>query len=104
MSPPARGSVALFLDMLAAERGASANTLEAYGRDLADYEDFLASIRARVADNGTGEIRAYLADLTRRGHRHGERGAPSLGDPATAPLPLSRRLSRRGSRRRAGGA
>ncbi|MDF2996732.1 MAG: integrase family protein [Xanthobacteraceae bacterium] len=67
MSPPARGSVALFLDMLAAERGASANTLEAYGRDLADYEDFLASIRARVADNGTGEIRAYLADLTRRG-------------------------------------
>jgi len=27
----------LFLDMLAAERGASANTLDAYRRDLADF-------------------------------------------------------------------
>ena len=27
----------LFLDMLAAERGASRNTLEAYRRDLDDY-------------------------------------------------------------------
>ena len=31
----------LFLDMLAAERGAGRNTLEAYGRDLDDLADFL---------------------------------------------------------------
>lgn len=67
MSAPARGPVALFLDMLAAERGASANTLEAYGRDLADYEDFLGSTGADVTDGGTDAIRAYLADLSRRG-------------------------------------
>lgn len=31
-----------FLDMLAAERGAARNTLEAYTRDLADFTTFLA--------------------------------------------------------------
>jgi integrase/recombinase XerD len=67
VSRPARGPVALFLDMLAAERGASANTLEAYGRDLADYEEFLASEGVDVTDAGTDAIRGYLADLTRRG-------------------------------------
>jgi integrase/recombinase XerD len=67
VSRPARGPVALFLDMLAAERGASANTLEAYGRDLADYEDFLSSEGVGVTDAGTDAIRGYLADLTRRG-------------------------------------
>jgi integrase/recombinase XerD len=29
--------IELFLDMIAAERGASANTLDAYRRDLADF-------------------------------------------------------------------
>lgn len=67
MSAPARGPVALFLDMLAAERGASANTLEAYGRDLGDYEAFLGSEGTDVASGGTEAIRAYLAELTRRG-------------------------------------
>ena len=37
--------VALFLDMLAAERGAAANTLSAYRRDLDDYAAFLAAKR-----------------------------------------------------------
>ena len=32
--------VALYLDMLAAERGAGPNTLAAYGRDLADFTAF----------------------------------------------------------------
>ena len=30
-----------FLEALAAERGASVNTIEAYRRDLADYESYL---------------------------------------------------------------
>ncbi|MBS7545382.1 tyrosine recombinase [Ancylobacter oerskovii] len=58
--------VALFLDMLAAERGASANTLAAYRRDLDDYAEFLGG-EAKAAASGTPDIRAYLAELTGRG-------------------------------------
>ncbi|GLK82017.1 tyrosine recombinase [Ancylobacter defluvii] len=58
--------VALFLDMLAAERGASANTLAAYQRDLDDYAEFLGG-QDKAAGCGTPDIRAYLAELTRRG-------------------------------------
>ena len=32
-----------FLEMMAAERGAARNTLEAYGRDLGDAEAWLAA-------------------------------------------------------------
>lgn len=63
----ASGPIALFLDMQAVERGASVHTLDAYGRDLADFDDFL-SVRARtVTDADTADIRAYLAELTDRG-------------------------------------
>lgn len=63
----ASGPIALFLDMQAVERGASVHTLDAYGRDLNDFDDFL-SVRARsVADADTADIRAYLAELTDRG-------------------------------------
>ena len=61
-----QGMVALFLDMLAAERGAGKNTLAAYGRDLADFTDYLAGGRA-VATATTDDIRSYLGDLTKRG-------------------------------------
>jgi integrase/recombinase XerD len=58
--------VALFLDMLAAERGAGKNTLAAYGRDLADFTAYLAGGRS-VATATTDNIRAYLSDLAKRG-------------------------------------
>src|SRR5580700_11827104 len=58
--------VALFLEMLAAERGAGKNTLAAYGRDLADFTDHLAGRRS-VATATTDDIRAYLGDLASRG-------------------------------------
>lgn len=61
------GPIALFLDMQAVERGASRHTLDAYGRDLADFEDFL-SVRDHGIDAATtDDIRAYLAELTDRG-------------------------------------
>jgi integrase/recombinase XerD len=62
-----RGDTAtLFLDMMATERGASGNTLDAYRRDLDDYSDFLGG-RKRDADAATTEdIRAYLAALSKR--------------------------------------
>ena len=61
------GLVALFLDMLAAERGASPHTIEAYRRDLGD---FAAYVRGRKADLGTAsadDIRAFLTHLTASG-------------------------------------
>ncbi len=58
--------VALFLDMLAAERGAGKNTLAAYGHDLADFSDCLAG-RRTVATATTDDIRAYLGELAARG-------------------------------------
>ena len=70
---PARQSderlIALFLDMLAAERGAGDNTLAAYGRDLADFADDLAHAKGSITRAGTGELRAYLGRLARRGMR-----------------------------------
>ena len=70
---PARQSderlIALFLDMLAAERGAGDNTLAAYGRDLADFAGDLAHAKGSIAHGGTGELRAYLGRLARRGMR-----------------------------------
>ena len=59
--------IALYLDMLAAERGAGANTLAAYGRDLADFSAYLSAARRTVANAATEDLRAYLGDLARRG-------------------------------------
>ena len=72
--PTARGArntdqklAALYLDMLAAERGAGKNTLAAYSRDLADFADYLASDRSSIARAATDDLRAYLSSLKRRG-------------------------------------
>jgi integrase/recombinase XerD len=59
----------LFLDMLAAEQGASANTLEAYRRDLADFSEFLARAGQSFAGAETQALRDYLADLDARGFK-----------------------------------
>ena len=57
-------SVELFLEMLAAERGAAANTLAAYERDLKD----LASWLKRPAEAATADdLRRYFARLARAG-------------------------------------
>ncbi len=61
--------VELFLDMLAAERGAGTNTLAAYGRDLADFTAYLAAAGGSIATAATDDLRAYLGDLARRGMR-----------------------------------
>jgi integrase/recombinase XerD len=57
----------LFLDMLAAERGASANTLDAYRRDLADFSGELARAGYDVASADSDALRRYLARLDQRG-------------------------------------
>src|SRR5579863_6495708 len=58
---------ALYLDMLAAERGAGNNTLAAYGRDLADFAEHLAGAGRSIATASTEDLRAYLGALAKRG-------------------------------------
>jgi integrase/recombinase XerD len=55
--------VEAFLEMLAAERGASVNTLAAYRRDL---EDFRATVGG-AAGASSDEVRSYLHALSGRG-------------------------------------
>ncbi|MEZ5762906.1 MAG: site-specific tyrosine recombinase XerD [Xanthobacteraceae bacterium] len=62
-------SIALFLDMLAAEQGAGDNTIDAYRRDLEDLTAFLARKRSSFAAATTDDLRDYLADLEARGFK-----------------------------------
>jgi integrase/recombinase XerD len=57
----------LFLDMLAAERGASKNTLDAYRRDLDDYLSFLSEAGAQPDSATSATIRGFMASLEERG-------------------------------------
>jgi len=50
-----------FLEALASERGASANTIEAYQRDLSDYEERLREQGTDPLKAGAAHIRAYLS-------------------------------------------
>ena len=75
--PPGRLVVG-FLEALASERGASANTIEAYRRDLSDYEGRLREQGTDPLKAGAAQIRAYLSS----------RGANGLGAAS-----LARRLS-----------
>lgn len=54
-----------FLEMLVAERGAAANTVEAYARDLADFADHVGPRSIAAADSD--DIRRYLATLSDAG-------------------------------------
>jgi integrase/recombinase XerD len=59
--------IGLFLDMLAAERGAGTNTLAAYGRDLADFSAHLGVLGRAVVSATTDDVRSYLGKLNKRG-------------------------------------
>jgi len=59
--------IAGFLESMAAERGAARNTLEAYGRDLADYHAFLGGGDGGLLAAGPAAVRDYLEALDARG-------------------------------------
>jgi integrase/recombinase XerD len=59
--------IALFLDMLAAERGAGKNTLSAYAHDLSDLSAGLGAGESAIATATTDALRRYLGGLTKRG-------------------------------------
>jgi integrase/recombinase XerD len=54
-----------FLEMLSAERGAAALTLDAYGRDLADVAGYLATARIPIERAATEDLRRYFATLVK---------------------------------------
>jgi integrase/recombinase XerD len=58
--------IGLYLDMLAAERGAGPNTLSAYAHDLADLATHLRARRRSIAMANTDDLRGYLAALAKR--------------------------------------
>ena len=65
MSGP--GDLGEFLNMMAAERGAGRNTLDAYQRDLAAYLDFLSGQGSDATGATTGDIRTVLSHLAEEG-------------------------------------
>ncbi len=56
-----------FLDMMSAERGAAANTLAAYARDLTDFCGWLAGRGEGVKTCGRDDVRHYLQALSASG-------------------------------------
>ncbi len=65
MASTDRQLIALFLDMLAAERGAARNTLLAYGRDLAQASEWLGGRLARADTAALAQLSMHWAGLAR---------------------------------------
>ncbi|ODT51161.1 site-specific tyrosine recombinase XerD [Devosia sp. 63-57] len=59
--------VGAFLEMMSAERGAAANTIEAYRRDLSDYSGFVAGRGQSLLDCPRDTVTAYLENLKLEG-------------------------------------
>ncbi len=84
--------VEAFLEMMSAERGAAANTLQSYERDLEDARSFLRS-------RGTGlpTPRPTISELSLPSRRPGLQsvvaGAAALGPPAILQVPLCGRAA-----------
>jgi integrase/recombinase XerD len=64
--PPRSPRIEAFLESMAAERGAAANTVEAYARDLDDFARFAFARRTGIEAADRGLIRDYLGALARR--------------------------------------
>ena len=60
-APSLKRLVSDFLDAIAAERGASANTLQAYAHDLDDYVGFLGERATDALRAKSDDVSAYLA-------------------------------------------
>lgn len=59
-----RARIGAFLEMMSAERGASPNTLDAYGRDLLDASEHCSG---RLVSASATDLSGWLADLAARG-------------------------------------
>lgn len=59
--------IEVFLDMMTVERGAAANTLESYERDLSQFAGFMLPRKRAPEDAEQTHIRAYIKSLTGAG-------------------------------------
>jgi integrase/recombinase XerD len=59
--------LALFLDMLMAERGAAPHTIDAYTRDISEFLAFLATKKIAAVKASADHVRAYLEGLAAKG-------------------------------------
>ena len=66
-APSLRRRMATFLEALAAEAGAAANTISAYGRDLNDFAGYLEAKSLDVMTLERPQIEAYLVRLEAEG-------------------------------------
>ncbi len=60
-------TIEMFLEMLSAERGAAANTISAYRRDLEDFHNFLHRRARLIAAAASPDISAYVAEASATG-------------------------------------
>lgn len=67
MTTTAIADIAAFLEMQAAERGAAANTIDAYRRDLAHLASWLAIRDRDLRTTSSADLGAYAQALTREG-------------------------------------
>ena len=67
-SPADKEQIAQFLEMMAAERGSSGNTLDAYGKDILDFATFMLRRKTALAEAGADDIRAYLQKTQKAGY------------------------------------
>lgn len=56
-----------FLEMLSAERGASANTLDAYSRDLSNFAIYTRSVGRDLENATTDDIKGFIAAMVVEG-------------------------------------
>jgi len=85
--------VELFLDMMAAERGAGKNTLDAYRNDLEGLAAHLHAAGRSIADADTENLRGFIKSLTERSFK-----ASSLARRLSATRQLFRFLYAEGKR------
>ncbi|MBT9370778.1 site-specific tyrosine recombinase XerD [Rhizobium sp. CSW-27] len=67
MADLSRAHAEAFLEMMSAERGAAANTLASYERDLEDLANFLSTRRTGLTAASSADLTDYLAHLARQG-------------------------------------
>ena len=89
----------LFIDMLASERGAARNTLDAYRRDLGGLSRLPeGNWFARPTGPRPRHVRGFMASLEERGLKASVRGPPAVGGSPVPQASSTSRVTRRPTR------
>ena len=67
LTPSSSSELALFVEMLMAERGAATHTVNAYARDISDFLAFLGAKKTEAASATSDDVRGYLEVLAADG-------------------------------------